>query len=291
MVSSVKSCRPATASGWIAHDLPRCRDEGSRAACQAGLTGSVRPLGNHSSGTPPAHALEAPTQCIFAFSTSPALPPTIPQRPDASYSQPPVPYSAITKPARWCGLVHRSVSSACGPNGNPFPQQRRPQAEETSIDSASRRDQNPLKTNAQRHSHTRIPLAAMLYSRRVIQHAGSLSNRFPLRPVDCPTALSFDLCSPSSQSVARTGGNRLCPLPSAGFRWLLQVALLILKAKLGLFVQIQAPRQMHNSAQIRPIVHNRAQPARAPWTRFPRSENGGPGGRAQRAARPRACPA
>src|ERR1039458_6148535 len=40
------------------------------------------------------------------------------------------------EPALGCGLVHRSVSSACGPNRSSLLQQRRPQAEKTSIDHA-----------------------------------------------------------------------------------------------------------------------------------------------------------
>src|ERR1039457_5840336 len=42
------------------------------------------------------------------------------------------------EPALGCGLVHRSVSSACGPNRSSLLQQRRPQAEEISIDHATR---------------------------------------------------------------------------------------------------------------------------------------------------------
>jgi hypothetical protein len=194
------------------------------------------------------------------------------------------------------------------------------------------------------------------------QHADSLSNRIPLPPIDCPTALVFAICSPNSQPAARTGGNHLCPLPSVGSSWLLHSISLILKAKLALLGQIRASRQMHNSAQIRPltgqvfaifgrwgrrvpkllsrnseevrrkrlekdklfnprglvtcdrrrllrappassafplpywpvkspIVHNCARPQWSSWTGFPRSGNGGLRGPAQRAPRPRICPA
>jgi hypothetical protein len=56
-------------------------------------------------------------------------------------------------------------------------------------DRAMRCNQNPLKTNAQRHSYSRTPLAAMLYSRRVINvlhsrsvHRTKARHRLPYRP-------------------------------------------------------------------------------------------------------------
>ena len=56
-------------------------------------------------------------------------------------------------------------------------------------DRAMRCNQNPLKTNAQRHSYSRTPLAAMLYSRRVINvlhsrsvHRTTARHRLPYRP-------------------------------------------------------------------------------------------------------------
>ena len=189
------------------------------------------------------------------------------------------------------------------------------------------------------------------------QPAGSLSDKTPSPAIDCPAVLGFAICSPNSQSVSRTGGNRPCPLPSTGFSWLSHIILLILKAKLALSGQIRASSPMPNSAQIRPltgqffaifagwgrrvpkqlsrnseevrrkrlekdklfnprdlvargrsrllrappassalplpywpvkgpIVHKAAEPARAPWTRFPRTGNGGLRGR----RRPGACP-
>jgi hypothetical protein len=78
----------------------------------------------------------------------------------------------------------------------------------------------------------------------------------PKHAIDCPTALMFAICSQNSQPAARTGGNRLGPLPSAGSSWLLHIISLILKAELGLFGQILA--------RIRPIVRNCARP-RVGW--------------------------
>jgi hypothetical protein len=46
------------------------------------------------------------------------------------------------------------------------------------------------------------------------------------------------------------------PLPSAGFKWLFYVKSLILKARMALFVQIWAQRQMHSRCT---ILHNPAQ--------------------------------
>jgi hypothetical protein len=80
---------------------------------------------------------------------------------------------------------------------------------------------------------------------------------------------SFDLCLPNSKSAAATRGKRPCPLPPTGFRRLLYINSLILKVYMGSFDGFRTPRQVHNSAQLCPIVHNYAQPARAPKTRSP----------------------
>src|ERR1035438_3908580 len=61
------------------------------------------------------------------------------------------------EPALGCGLVHRSVSSACGPNRSSLLQQRRPQAEETSIDHRRCSSANRLKTIVKGGRSSRTP--------------------------------------------------------------------------------------------------------------------------------------
>src|ERR1039458_8292180 len=89
-------------------------------------------------------------------------------------------------------------------------------------DHTTRHHEDPLKTNAQRQSQSRVPFAAVLYSRRVINVFHSRSALRPtarrfieqqnsFAPSDRPTALRFEFCSPNSQSAARTSRNRLCP--------------------------------------------------------------------------------
>jgi hypothetical protein len=68
---------------------------------------------------PPFSDLGAPRHRPLAPSSSQPLPqPTLPMLP-------PPPNKPNKEPARWCGLVHRSVSSACSPNrASPAPQTR-----------------------------------------------------------------------------------------------------------------------------------------------------------------------
>ena len=82
---------------------------------------------------------------------------------------------------------------------------------------------NPLKTNAQRQSHSRNPFDAVLYShreqvpstlgrlalrttaRRFIEHQNSLPQMIALPPS------VFEFCSPGLPSAARTSRHRPCP--------------------------------------------------------------------------------
>jgi hypothetical protein len=70
------------------------------------------------------------------------------------------------EPALVCGLVHRSVSSRCGPNRSSFAQERRPQAEETSIDHLAQLFRNGLKTIARCGRSLRFPENVVLLWRR-----------------------------------------------------------------------------------------------------------------------------
>jgi hypothetical protein len=105
-------------------------------------------------------------------------------------------------------------------------------------DYTTRHHENPLKTNAQRQSHSRIPFAAVLYSRRVI-------NVFHSRSALRPTARRFIeqqhsfapmiALPPSVLSSVRPVRNPLpgpvaigsASLPSAGFKRVLYVNSLI----------------------------------------------------------------
>jgi hypothetical protein len=106
--------------------------------------------------------------------------------------------------------------------------------------------------------------------------ARSLTGRTSLPHIDSSNALIFGLWSPISKSAARAASKRPCPPPAAGFKRLLYVNSLILKVQMASFGQNCAPRQLHNSAQIRLIVHNCAQTGGATSTRFPRTGKGGP---------------
>src|SRR5580658_847979 len=113
------------------------RDHAPRAALPAGLAGSVRPLRNLSSARQPPDHLGPPTHSMFAFLQQPTIAPNPSTAADTTALFPGSCCLRQTKPnkepALGCGLVHRSVSSACGSNRSSLAQIRRPQAEETSI--------------------------------------------------------------------------------------------------------------------------------------------------------------
>jgi hypothetical protein len=138
-------------------------------------------------------------------------------------------------------------------------------------DYTTRHPENPLKTNAQPQSQSRIPLAAVLYSRRVIDvfHSRSALRPTARRSIEQqnisafqhrPTALRFNSCSPNSQSAARPSRHRLrSPAHPPDLR-LIVCQLVDLKVnnrfvRVKLFVVSNAS-SMHSSTQLRPIVHN-----------------------------------
>jgi hypothetical protein len=106
-------------------------------------------------------------------------------------------------------------------------------------DYTTRHYENLLKTNAQRQSHSRIPFATMLYSHRAISSSElSRSALFPTphRFIKEENSLALMIAMrpavstfvrPILQSAARTSHNRLYPLSTAGFKWLLNVNSLI----------------------------------------------------------------
>jgi|ERR1035441_1068993 hypothetical protein len=133
----------------------------------------------------------------------------------------------------------------------------------------TRHHQNPLKTNAQRQSQSRIPFAAMLYSHRVVnvfqhsavrrssrQPAGALNTEF-LAPRFALLLSVSSFVRPIHNPLAGPVASGPAPLPSVGFKWLLYVNPMIVKDKMALFGQIWAQRQTHPGAQFCTISHNR----------------------------------